>query len=93
MKHPNIQRFKNPRWLAILFPLGLILVGCLGLLGCNVLNHFFPPSDPKDLFGGFATLAILFIFSIIIGLFCLAICSVGLLIAALTFPFRQKDPK
>jgi hypothetical protein len=87
------MNFKHPRRLAILFPLGLIAVGCFGLLVCAYLNHLFPPSNPKDLFGGFMTPAILFIFSIIIGLLCLAICCLGLLIAAIVFAFRRIHPK
>ena len=89
-----IQSFKNPRWLAVYVSFGTTIAGFLGLYFCAYLDRLFPePYHNINFFGYFDGLAIFCYFLIFAGMFCSAICLVGLLIAAVIFLFRRKHPK
>ena len=96
MKSKVLQTFKNPRWLACYISFALMPVGYLGIRLCVYLDTRFPMHYEHggwSYFGHFDGLAALFYLTFFIGVFCSAICCLGLLISAVIFLFRRRHPK
>ena len=91
-----LQSFKSPRWLAFYISLSLMPVSYLGLRLCAYLDSRFPmhyEHGDWSYFGHFDGFAALFYLLFFVGVFCTAICCVGLLIAGIISIFRRRHPK
>ena len=96
MKSKVLETLKNPSWLAFLVSFALMPVGYFGIRLCAYLDSRFPMHYEHggwSYFGHFDGLAILFYLILFIGMFCSAICCLGLLIAGIISIFRRKHQK
>ena len=91
-----LQSFKSPRWLAFYISVSLMPASYLGIRLCAYLDSRFPmhyEHGDWSYFGHFDGLAALFYLLFFVGVFCTAICCVGLLIAGIISIFRRRHPK